>query len=80
MTGLRKLRYDKGLQRKFVALKIGICGKHLNDIEIGTVSLTVDVAKRFSDFYEIEVNEINNMYMEGKNETIRSFKKTGSTS
>jgi len=80
MTGLRKLRNDKGFQRKFVAGQIGICGKHLNDIEIGKVNLTDNVAKKFSDFYEIKVEEIKNMYLEGKDETSRDFKKTSTTS
>lgn len=80
MTILRELRYEKGLQRKFVACQIGICGKHLNDIEAGKVNLTNDVAKRFSEFYEIEIEEIKSMYMEGKNETSGSCKKTSSAS
>lgn len=80
MTALRKLRMNRGLQRKFVASKIGICGKHLNDIEGGKVNLTNNVAKRFSEFYDLEVKEIENMYMEGKDEAIRNSKKTKPTS
>lgn len=68
MTRLRELRYKRGLQRKFVAEKIGICGKHLNDIEIGKVNLTDDVAKKLADVYAEDVENIKYMYKEGKNE------------
>lgn len=77
MANLRELRYDRGLQRQFVAKKVGICGKHLNDIEASKVSLTDNVAKRLSNLYELDVKEIRNMYEEGKNETIRGHKEAG---
>ena len=77
---LKKLRDIKGFQRKFIVSKIGISGKHLNDIEAGRVNLTDDIAKRFSDFYNIEVEEIENMYEEGKSETSKDFEKTSKTS
>lgn len=64
MTSLRKFRYDKGFQRQFVASKIGICGKHLNDIESGKVNLTNNVASKLSKFYGVETNYIKTMYME----------------
>ncbi|WP_291568631.1 helix-turn-helix transcriptional regulator [Clostridium sp. UBA2485] len=67
-TSLRKLRYDKGLQRKFVAEKIGICGKHLNDIEVGKVNLTDNIASKLSNLYNVKLEEIRSMYEEGKNE------------
>jgi len=63
---LRQLREGRGYQRKFVAKKIGICGKHLNDIEAGKVNLTEKVAVKFSEVYDIELNKIKNMYEEGK--------------
>lgn len=67
---LRVYRNAKGLQRKFVAEKIGICGKHLNDIEIGKVNLTDNVAKKLADVYSEDVKKIKNMYLEGKNEAM----------
>ncbi|QXE20426.1 helix-turn-helix domain-containing protein [Clostridium sp. 001] len=65
---LKELRSDRGFQRKFVATKIGISGKHLNDIEAGRVNLTTSVATKFSNFYGIDVTAIKEMYEEGKNE------------
>lgn len=66
--GLRELRNKKGLQRKFVAARIGICGKHLNDIEAGKVNLTEEIAKKLADVYTEDVGIIKSMYMEGRNE------------
>lgn len=80
MTRLRELRYKRGLQRKFVAEKIGICGKHLNDIEIGKVNLTDDVAKKLADVYAEDVENIKYMYKEGKNEEKWNSKQTSTTS
>lgn len=72
MTSLRKLRYNAGLQRKFVAQKVGITGKHLNDIEAGKVNLTDNVAKRLANVYNIDVETIKKIYMEGKRENDKS--------
>lgn len=67
-TSLRKFRYDRGLQRKFVAKKINVCGKHLNDIEAGRVTLTDKVAEKISKLYNISIEDVISMYEEGKNE------------
>ena len=77
---LKIFRDNKGFQRKFVVANIGICGKHLNDIEAGRVNLTDNVATKLSEFYDVEVKEIKTMYAEGKDGTIRNFKKTSPTS
>lgn len=66
--GLRELRYKFGYQRKFIAEKVGITGKHLNDIEIARVNLTDDVAKKLSEVYGTDVDMIKKIYEEGKNE------------
>ncbi|MDP4179062.1 MAG: helix-turn-helix transcriptional regulator [Bacillota bacterium] len=63
---LRELRRKNGYQRKFVAEKVNICGKHLNDIEAARVNLTEKVANKLSIFYNIELDKIKNMYLEGK--------------
>lgn len=73
---LKKFRDNEGFQRKYVVSKIGISGKHLNDIEAGRVNLTDKYATRLSEFYGVDINVIKNMYEEGKDETIRGFKKT----
>lgn len=65
---LRQLRNSRGLQRKFVVSKLGISGKHLNDIEAGRVNLTNKVAAKLSKFYDIDVEKIKKMYKEGKND------------
>ncbi|ABS33223.1 helix-turn-helix transcriptional regulator [Clostridium botulinum] len=65
---LRQFRNNRGLQRKFVASKIKISGKHLNDIEAGRVNLTDKVALRFSHLYSVNIQKIKQMYKEGKNE------------
>lgn len=74
MMNLRKFRNSKGLQRKFVASKLKISCKHLNDIEAGRVNLTDNVALRFSNFYGINIEKIREMYKEGKNDQIRYCK------
>lgn len=63
---LKELRAHKGYQRKFVVEKICISSKHLNDIEAGRVNLTDRVANKLSIFYDLDVDEIKSMYMEGK--------------
>ena len=68
MTTLRNFRDNtKGLQRQFVAEQIGICGKHLNDIEAGRVNLTDNIAKKLSVLYEVNIELIRDMYAESKN-------------
>jgi len=68
MTSLRKFRYDKGFQRQFIASKVGICGKHLNDIESGKVNLTENIANRLSEIYGVNSQDIILMYKEGRDE------------
>ena len=65
---LKEFRANKGFQRKFVVAGVGICGKHLNDIEAGRVNLTDNVATKLSELYSVDVNTIKTMYKEGKNE------------
>ncbi|KZL88663.1 helix-turn-helix transcriptional regulator [Clostridium magnum] len=77
---LREFRYIKGLQRQFVASKVGICGKHLNDIESGRVNLTVKVKQKLSDLYKTDEKDIESMYKEVRNEKERDTIKTKSTS
>lgn len=77
---LREYRKAQGLQRKFVAIKVGICGKHLNDIEAGRVNLTDKVALKLSEVYGVDLSKIKHMYREGKNEEHRDYKKTAGTS
>ena len=60
---LRNLRNERGLRRSFVANMVGICGKHLNDIERGRVNLTQKVA----DVYQLDIEEIFKLYKEGQN-------------
>lgn len=72
---LKELRKGKGIQRKFIAEKIGICGKHLNDIEGGRVNLTDKIAKKLSNFYGLKINDIKKMYKEGKSEGKRNSEK-----
>jgi transcriptional regulator with XRE-family HTH domain len=64
---LRELRASRGLQRKFIVARIGISGKHLNDIEAARVRLTDKVAEKLANFYGIDIDEIKRMYEEGKN-------------
>ncbi|MBS6502898.1 MAG: helix-turn-helix transcriptional regulator [Clostridium sp.] len=64
---LRELRKSKGIQRQYASEKIGICGKHLNDIEGGRVNLTDKVAKKFSELYQLDIKNIFEMYKEGRN-------------
>lgn len=73
---LKELRANKGFQRKFVVAKVGISGKHLNDIEAGRVNLTDKVAARLSEIYGINVSNIKEMYQEGKDEKLGDYKKT----
>jgi transcriptional regulator with XRE-family HTH domain len=77
---LREFRKAQGLQRKFVAIKVGICGKHLNDIEAGRVNLTDKVAFKLSEVYGADLSEIKHMYQEGKNGKHRDYKKTARAS
>jgi DNA-binding XRE family transcriptional regulator len=77
---LKTLRETKGFQRKFAVSKIGISGKHLNDIEAGRVNLTDNCAEKISQFYGVNIDDIKNMYEEGKNETSGGCKKTSPTS
>lgn len=63
---LRNFRNKRGLRRGFVADAVGICGKHLNDIEGGRVNLTQKVAEKLSAVYQLDVEEIFKMYEEGK--------------
>ena len=65
---LRDLRNKRGLKRKYVAEMVGICGKHLNDIEAGKVNLTPKVAEKLSNIYQLDSKEIFEMYLEGRNE------------
>lgn len=76
---LKELRTSKGIQRKFIASQIGICGKHLNDIEAGRVNLTEKVANRLALFYGLDISDIRRMYEEGKNGEQRGFKKAKRT-
>ncbi|MGG7214021.1 helix-turn-helix domain-containing protein [Clostridium nigeriense] len=64
---LRNLRNKRGLRRNFVADTVGICGKHLNDIEGGRVNLTQKVAEKLAELYQLDVGEIFKMYKEGQN-------------
>lgn len=68
MSELRKYRYLKGYQRKFVAKKCGITGDHLNDVEGARVSLTDAVAKNLARVYGVEITTIKELYEESKNE------------
>lgn len=63
---LRELRNKRGLRRNFVANMVGICGKHLNDIEGGRVNLTRKVAEKLSKVYQLDIEEIFKLYKEGK--------------
>jgi DNA-binding XRE family transcriptional regulator len=62
---LREFRKSKGYQRKFIAESVGICGKHLNDVEAGKVSLTDKVCKKLSTTYCISMKKVREMYREG---------------
>ncbi|SCJ50469.1 helix-turn-helix transcriptional regulator [uncultured Clostridium sp.] len=64
---LRNLRNERGLRRSFVANMVGICGKHLNDIERGRVNLTQKVAEKLADVYQLDIEEIFKLYKEGQN-------------
>jgi len=77
---LKEFRANKGLQRKFVVTKVGISGKHLNDIEAGRVNLTDKFAVKLSKFYKVDISTIQTMYKEGRNEECRDIKKTSATS
>lgn len=66
MSELRKYRYLRGFQRKFVADKCGITGDHLNDVEGARVNLTESVATKLSKVYGIEICEIKKLYKESK--------------
>lgn len=71
---LGQLRNSRGIQRQFAALHLEICGKHLNDIEAGRVNLTDKMALKFSNFYNIDVKKIKEMYREGKYDQFRCNK------
>lgn len=77
---LKEFRDFKGFQRKFAVAGVGISSKHLNDIEAGRVNLTDNCATKLSEFYDVDISSIKNMYMEGKNETSTDTKKTITTS
>lgn len=77
---LKEYRDSKGLRPSFVATAIGVCRKHLNDIENGRVNLTENRADNLSQFYGINVNTIKEMYEEAKNEKFRHSKKASTTS
>lgn len=78
---LREFRcLHKGQQRQYVANQIGICGKHLNDIEAGRVNLTDKLAVKLSELYGIGVDEVKSMYEEGKDGKYRGSRKAGSNS
>ena len=68
MSDLRKYRYSKGYQRKFVAKACEITGDHLNDIEGGRVNLTNTVAIKLARVYGVDVDTIKGIYKESKNE------------
>ncbi len=77
---LRELRNKRGLRRNFVADTVGICGKHLNDIEGGRVNLTQKVAQKLSSLYHLEVEKIFEMYKEGQSyEQYKSSRRTKRT-
>lgn len=65
---LRELRNKRGLKRKYVAETVGICGKHLNDIEGGRVNLTQKVAEKLSKLYQLDIEIILGMYKEGQSD------------
>lgn len=64
---LRSLRNERGLRRNFVANRVGICGKHLNDIEGGRVNLTQKVAGKLAEVYQLDIEKIFKLYKEGEN-------------
>lgn len=68
MSELRKYRYSRGYQRKFVAKECGISGDHLNDVESARVNLTESVAIRLAKVYGIDICEIKKLYEESINE------------
>lgn len=63
---LREFRKGKGYQRQFIATNVGICGKHLNDVEAGRVNLTKKVALKLSEVYKVNISKVIDMYMEGR--------------
>lgn len=63
---LRKYRYEHGFTRKFISSKVEISGKHLNDIEAGKVNLTESIAKKLSEAYGVDLDDIKQMYREGE--------------
>jgi len=63
---LRNFRNKRGLRRNFVADAAGICGKHLNDIEGGRVNLTQKIAEKLAELYQLDVEEVFEMYKEGR--------------
>lgn len=65
---LRELRNKRGLRRNYVAEIVGICGKHLNDIEGGRVNLTQKVAEKLSELYQLDIGKVFEMYKEGQND------------
>jgi|GEM_PF-1867030 len=77
---LKEFRDLKGFQRKFAVARVGISSKHLNDIEAGRVNLTENCAVKLSEFYDVSISIIKDMYEEGKCEPSRDYKKTSPTS
>lgn len=67
MSELRKYRYSRGYQRKFIAKECGITGDHLNDVESARVNLTETVAKCLAKVYGVDVAEIKKLYKESIN-------------
>ncbi|MDH6254483.1 transcriptional regulator with XRE-family HTH domain [Chryseobacterium sp. H1D6B] len=57
---LKKIREQKGLQQKQVALDIGIGTTNYNRIENGQREASVEVLDKLSKFYGITIDEIVN--------------------
>lgn len=58
MKSLRTLRESKGIQRKFVADKLGISPDHLSNYERGCTQLKLLQIKNLSDIYGITFSEM----------------------
>jgi len=57
---LKKIREQKGLQQKQVALDIGIGTTNYNRIENGQREASIEVLDKLAKFYDITIDEIVN--------------------
>lgn len=67
---LRKLRKEKGFTRMFIAEKLKINAKYLNEIERGQGAMPMTRAKLLGELYDTDYEKILNMWRKKNDEGV----------